>query len=208
MRLIVIIIGLISLDYSNGSSIDRELPCHFLDSINITDGALQSDNSIIFRDTKFVENQYARINYILDNGTNPIPVEPYLRGCLCNIRSCIRLCCPYGTIYERLPNGGKTCRKHELATKFESEIHTEDQNVKTLLEKHHFGYVEDRPCPRFYVGENYTMTHVMKPFELLKLQKKNKRNLNTICPLLNSFSFFRREMYYSKIKRCHIGTIA
>lgn len=158
--IVVVIIGLISLDCSNGSSIGRELPCHFLDSINITGGALQSDNSIIFRDTKFTENQYSRIDYILDNETNQIPVEPYLRGCLCNIKPCIRLCCPYGQIYERLSNGEKKCRKHDVATEFESEIHGENSYVKTLLENHHFGYVDDRPCNRFYIAENYTMTHV------------------------------------------------
>lgn len=163
MWLIVVIIGSILLDCSDGSiRIDGELPCHYLDSINITDGALQYDNSIIFRDTKFTENQYARIDYMLDNGTNHISVEPYLRGCLCNIKPCIRLCCPYGTIYERLPNGGKVCRKHEMATKFESEIHDEDAYVKALLENQHFGYVDDRPCNRFYIAENYTMTHVNK----------------------------------------------
>lgn len=162
MWLIVVLIGLLSVVCCNGSSSDHELPCNFLDSINITDGALQSDNSIIFRDTKFIENQYARIDYLVDNGSR-ISVEPHLRGCLCNIRSCIRLCCPYGTIYERLPTGEKMCRKHELATEFTKEIHTEDSNVKTLLEKNHFGYVDDRSCSQLYIGENYTMTHVMKP---------------------------------------------
>lgn len=89
MWLIIVIIGLVPINFGDASSVDRELPCHFLDSINITDGALQSDHSIIFGDIKFTENQYSRIDYILDNGTNPITVEPYLRGCLCNIKPCI-----------------------------------------------------------------------------------------------------------------------
>lgn len=160
MRLLIAIIGLIAIDCGIALSVDRELPCEYLDSVNITGGALQSDNSIIFGDTKFNENHYSRINYILDNGTQPIPVAPYLRGCLCKIKPCIRLCCPYGTVHERLPNGEKGCRKHDAAREFETEIYAENAYVKTLLENHYFGYVDDRPCNKFYLAENYTMTNV------------------------------------------------
>lgn len=86
----------------------------------------------------------------------------------------IRLCCPYGTIHERLANGEKGCRKHEVATEFENEINVENSNVKALLENHHFGYVDDRPCNKFYLAENYTMTHVIFSTDL---ERENQVNL-------------------------------
>lgn len=193
MLLIIVLIGLMSMDRGDGLSIDHELPCNFLDSINITGGAVQPDNSIIFGDTRFTENQYSRIDYVIDNGTNQVPVEPYLRGCLCNIKPCIRLCCPYGTIHVRLSNGEKGCRQHEAATEFEREIHAENSYVKTLLENHYFGYVDDRPCNKFYLAENYTMTHVM--IQPIEFYSRARLCVNFL------FLFHRWEMFYLKIKR-------
>lgn len=173
MWLFIVIIGLISFNCGHGSRMDRDLPCHFLDSINITDGALQTDNSIIFDGTKFIENQYSRIDYILDNGTHHKSVEPHLRGCLCSIKPCIRLCCPYGTIQTK----EKRCSRHEAATEFESEIYAENSNARTLLENHHFGYVDGRPCNSFYVVNQYTMNHVMK-FPKLSFWKMKSSEFN------------------------------
>lgn len=160
MWLIAVIIGLIWIDCCNGSSIDRELPCDFLDSVNITDGAMQSDRSIIFDNTKFTANQYSLIDYIIANGTHRLPAEPHLRGCLCNRKPCIRLCCPYGTVHQRVPNVGIICRKLDTPIEFESEINAENSKVKTLLENHHFEYITHRPCESFYMVDNYTMTEV------------------------------------------------
>lgn len=162
MWLIAVVIGLLSIVCCNGSSRVGELPCHFLDSINITAGVLQPDNSIIFGGTTFNENHYSRIDYVLDNGTQPIPAEPHLRGCLCDIKPCIRLCCEYGSIHQRIPGSGVRCQKQDTPVKFESDIHVESPHVTTLLENHYFGYVHDRPCNKFYIAENYTMTSVME----------------------------------------------
>lgn len=168
MWLIAVIIGLLSIVSCNETSRGRELPCHFLDSINITDGAMQSDKSIIFGGTTFNEDQYSLVDYKLDNGTQPIPIEPHLRGCLCNIKPCIRLCCPYGSIHQRLPSGGIGCQKQDTPVNFEKDIHVENSNVKRLLENHHFGYVIDRPCNKFYIAEDYTMTSVMKQIDWIQ----------------------------------------
>lgn len=206
MWLFMVTIGLMSIDYGVGLNTYRELPCKFLDSINITDGVMQSDKSIIFDETKYTMNQYSRINYILDNETQHIPVEPYLRGCLCNIKPCIRLCCPYGSIHVNA-NGEKGCRKHDVAHQFESEIHAENSNVKALLENHAFGYVDDRPCSKFYLAENYTMTNVISSKAYSLEQKPNSNRIDNIYTKMH-IHHFRRDMYYLKINRYHIVIIA
>lgn len=146
---LIIIIELINIR-SGGAS--RELPCHFLDSINITNGTQQQDKSIKFNGITFAEDQYA---YVLDNQSN----QTYPRGCLCNIKPCLRLCCPYGSIYER--NGTSPCRSHEAATQFENEIQAEDQNAKNRLVNHHFGYIIGRPCLDMYGIDEYKITDVI-----------------------------------------------
>lgn len=150
---LIIIIELMSMQ-GGGASGSRELPCHFLDSINITDGTPQQDKSIIFDGITFTEDQYA---YVLKNESN----RTYPRGCLCNLKPCLRLCCPYGSIFERTTDGMSSCRSHEAATQFENEIQAEDRNAKNRLVNHHFGYVNDRPCEDLYGIAEYQITDVI-----------------------------------------------
>lgn len=81
---LILLIGLISVNQSVAFLLSRDLPCRFLDSVNITDGIKQDDGSIIFRGTRIPRNQYAKINYIFENGTKHVQVDPHTRGCLCN----------------------------------------------------------------------------------------------------------------------------
>lgn len=150
------IIGIIFVSQSDAFNIlSRDIPCEFLDSVNITDGIRQSNGSILFNGIQFPSDQYATINYIYENGTKRITVDPYTRGCLCNIKPCIRLCCPYGTFVN-----GKKCDSHESAREFESDVIDENNNVNKVILDHHFGYVADRPCSYFFRAKSYNITHV------------------------------------------------
>lgn len=88
----IILIGLVRACSSSAFSLNSELPCDFSDSINITDGILYSNNSIIFDDLEFPLGQYVKLDHTLVNGIAPVTVTPYTRGCICNRMPCIRLC--------------------------------------------------------------------------------------------------------------------
>lgn len=154
------IIGLLSLNCSDAFLLSRELPCQFLDSINITAGVKQNDESIFYENVTFSKNQYAKINYIIENGSSRIIVEPYLRGCLCNNRPCIRLCCPYGTFSDPTVKQGRKCRSHEAAKEYESTIIDEYNQEHNVILDHYFSYVDDRPCSKFYLANDYKIKNV------------------------------------------------
>lgn len=137
-----------------------DLPCEFLESINITAGVRHTNKSIVYQGVEYPKNQYAEVNYILENGSEKIPTTPYFRGCLCNIKKCIRLCCPYGQIVDITIKVGKKCRVHESAKNFETEIQHENNQVSTVALDDHFSYVDDRPCKSFYEAEEYRILHV------------------------------------------------
>lgn len=62
-----------------------ELPCNYTDSINISKGRLDTNDSIIFRGMNFLPSRYAPK---VHNGT----ILPTTRGCLCDQANCIRYC--------------------------------------------------------------------------------------------------------------------
>ncbi|XP_058833696.1 G-protein coupled receptor Mth2-like isoform X2 [Topomyia yanbarensis] len=71
-----------------------KLPCDFLDSVNITDGALERDGSIMHDSVRYDVLHYAKVNYSYDASGAQIYVPDHIRGCVCQVKSCVWVCCP------------------------------------------------------------------------------------------------------------------
>lgn len=135
------------------------LPCHFLDSINITAGISHDNGSITFNDTLFDKDQYAEINYILENGEKKITVDPYIRGCVCILKPCIRLCCPLGQFFNRSID--TKCQNDVAARYFKADILDENNTTVQVILDEHFAHVDDKICTaRRYRAEPYIISHV------------------------------------------------
>lgn len=143
------------------SLVEFNLPCNFIDSINITDGILQSNKSILFNGILFPKDQYAKVNYNKRNGNSAITiVEPYIRGCPCNIKECIRLCCPFGSFVDSMTfNGEFTCNKNEAAKNIKSEILLDNNQTIILDLPQHFSFI-DRACKRHFYADDFQITQV------------------------------------------------
>lgn len=158
MGVIIILIGLLSVNFCIASD---ELPCNFLDSINITGGnRFLLDESIEFNSIVYKRTQYARINYILENGIDKVIVDPYIRGCICNIRACIRLCCPLGTLHTRTLDGMTVCRDHEKGRNLHAEIVHENNETEIVPLHNYFSYVEGHPCKFLYFDDKFKISRV------------------------------------------------
>lgn len=150
-----IAITLIGLCDANGS---KELPCRYLDSVNITDGIRYSNGSIVSNGVTFHEHQYAEVNFIVENADEKVTVDPHIRGCLCSIKSCARLCCPYGS-YMMFSKGKPKCAPHEAAKQLEKEVLHEDNSTKLLKLDQHFAFINHMPCEHFFY-DDFNLTHV------------------------------------------------
>lgn len=119
-------------------------PCNFLDSVNITDGVNQSNESIIFDGTKYPKEQYTSWDYIIENGVRR-PVQTHIRGCICNLMPCIRLCCPFGSFHE-IDNDNHECNVNEKAKDFLGEIIDPSNGANYAKLNQRFGIVDLLPC--------------------------------------------------------------
>ncbi|XP_031623063.1 G-protein coupled receptor Mth2-like [Contarinia nasturtii] len=135
----------------------HELPCKFVDSIDISSGILHANQSITFNKMEFPENQYAKVNYILENG-RPVIVEPYFRGCPCNIKPCVRLCCPYGSFVQSIRTDGSfACYNHNAAENLYSEVIYEHNQTKVVSFDQQFGFV-NRICQFYFYVDDFKIT--------------------------------------------------
>lgn len=156
----LILTAFLCTSLSVASLIGHKLPCHFVDSLNISAGVSQFNNSIEFNGMVFPENQYAEVNYVLKDG-KPVIVQPtYVRGCPCNIKPCIRLCCPFGTFVKTItPEGSVDCSDHDTTWSVHSDIILADNQSTALDLDQHFGFV-DRICKLHFYADEFKITHV------------------------------------------------
>lgn len=138
---LIIISGLMSVNCNN-------LPCYFFDSINITDGTNQSSGSILFDGIVFPQHQHTIIDYFVDDGERK-PTSPYRRGCLCNIKSCFRLCCSNKLIKESTKELEENC--NEELTQMEGEVFDEMNIFVNLVLGEQTMYLKNRTCKPFYI---------------------------------------------------------
>lgn len=157
--LIVTIIGIIfSCDAFTLKK--QKLNCDFLDSVNITDGQLNPDKTITFNGVIFSPEQYAKIDYIVINGRTREFAKEHIRGCICNIKPCIRLCCPHGQVVDLSITDGRKCRPHDAVKRFKSIIENVDSARESIQMDEYFGFVDDRPCHELYESEEFLIKHV------------------------------------------------
>lgn len=146
--------------FNEASFVGRNLPCNFIDSIDISSGSLQLNKSILFNGMEFSEDNYAEVNYILRNGTTPIIVKPYVRGCPCNKKSCIRLCCPFGSLVVNVTfNGEFTCSENESVTNITGEILLENNQTEILDLPQNFNFIE-RACKSHFYAVEFQISYV------------------------------------------------
>lgn len=140
------------------------LPCNYFDSIDISRGVLQPNNSIFFGGIEYQMQNYGEINYISNDEMQSVIVQPYFRGCPCQIRPCIRLCCPIGAFVDQITKDEHQqqnikCRNHSAARNLMAEILHESHESKTINLDQHFTYV-NRICKSYFYAEEFNITEV------------------------------------------------
>lgn len=137
------------------------LPCEFHSSINITDGRRNYDGSITYDNITYTPNQFGVVDYIV-NKTVLVSVSAHIRGCICKIKKCIRLCCPYGQKYDGL-NGELVCLPYENNHNAIDSIQNENGENQTITMKNYFGIVDGMPhCKHVFQEEVFSIKYVSK----------------------------------------------
>lgn len=132
----------------------NKLPCAFLESVNITDGIIQPDKSVIFENVTYTK--YSYITYTLENNTIRHKTAKYVRGCkpATEIKPFLRLHCPFGM-------NDKDCPSYQNVRNFQQKVRFHDGNETIVTLDQHFGFLFDRPCGEMASEEIAEITYVM-----------------------------------------------
>lgn len=120
--------------------ISLQIDCNYFNTINITNGRQNSDESITYNNIKYLKGTYQKYNYIYVNQTIRLNVDEHIRGCVCDYKFCINVCCDYGeSINIRELNGNLSELKFQC--QFSDDLNQNE--LKIAVEENHIHDIYD-----------------------------------------------------------------
>lgn len=124
-------------------------PCDFIDTINITSGHKDKHGNFIYNGDTFHKGLYAEYNYVVENFTEKLIVEPHIRGCLCSVKPCIRLCCVSDKNDPKQSSDFNPCIDEEtISVPFE-----DNDDLEIRINDGEYGVMIGKPCVKMYKAE-------------------------------------------------------
>ncbi|KAH8327304.1 hypothetical protein KR074_009750 [Drosophila pseudoananassae] len=68
--------------------------CHFYDTVKLTSSQRSQNGSYFYQGVEIPPDQTGEYSYIMLPDGKREPVQSHWRGCVCKLKTCIRLCCP------------------------------------------------------------------------------------------------------------------
>lgn len=120
--------------------------CPIRETINITEGgAIDNYGRFHHGGLIYESGQFAEFDYVFFNSTHEIPADPHIRGCVCALRPCIRLC---KKCSEFDPKANGTCVKTDVLTVPSDADGLVMEHVKLDGEK--YQVLVGRPCREMF----------------------------------------------------------
>ncbi|CAG9805773.1 unnamed protein product [Chironomus riparius] len=132
--------------------VKASISCDFIDTVNITGGYKDLNQNFIYKSEVYPHGTYQEFSYVEDFFKTRVSVDPHIRGCICNFKPCIRLCCQ---------GDDKNIPHCSESTKF--TVLNEDSEEKTInLEDNKYGVLVGRSCKDMFEVENQTPWKLQK----------------------------------------------
>lgn len=113
--------------------------CHLRDTINVSSGTIDDNGRLVHNGLIYDKEQFAKFSDIYKDFTNIEKVEPHLRGCVCELKKCLRVC--------------RFCNENEpteqcVSTKKLLMPNDEEISLENTSE---FAVIEGKPCKVMYI---------------------------------------------------------
>lgn len=96
--IILVVIIIVAVQCLKTFILDPSNECPFSNTVNITDGHQYTNDSYEFDNVIYDKRFYKSYNFIINENRKKETVETHIRGCLCAIKQCIRMCEDYENI--------------------------------------------------------------------------------------------------------------
>jgi Methuselah N-terminus len=95
-----LLIVALAIASSNAEVLRPVKSCEYHDTVPLNGSKLLADNKTLKHNTyNYNEDQWGVYDYVL-NGSGKVATDIHRRGCICQVTDCIRLCCPWGEVFD------------------------------------------------------------------------------------------------------------
>jgi hypothetical protein len=126
---------------------EYNITCDIRDTINITDGVRIDNDRIEYNGLIYEKEMYDEFDFIYKNYSYKINVEPHLRGCVCELKKCIRVC----RFCDDDEDTKGTCVKTSILTVPTEDNEIEEISLDNLNSK--YAVVEGKRCEKMIMLE-------------------------------------------------------
>lgn len=136
--------------------------CDFFDTIDITAGVRHENGSITYDNVEYRRDKYQNYTYIMVNGEK-VPAQQHLRGCLCQIKICVRVNCANSTeSFVNYTHAGAKCTLY-ADDNFIAPVKSENGEINNVLLKNQTNFAiiyEQSACTDGVIKEGFAINAV------------------------------------------------
>lgn len=125
---------------------DPRMPCSFFDTVNITGHHRHANGSYQYEDILIPKEYVGTYNYEFRTLVDKVKVQPHVRGCICLLKTCIKMCCGR----DSMKYLNQSCEDIYLGNKTLEVKYLDGSGVKDVLIGDIFAVQEGRPCIAMY----------------------------------------------------------
>ncbi|XP_017066430.1 probable G-protein coupled receptor Mth-like 10 isoform X2 [Drosophila eugracilis] len=131
---------------------DPNVPCNFYDTVNLTGHTVFKNGSYDYYGTIVPANLVGRYDYIHKSLTERVEVPEHVRGCVCKLKACLNICCPWRHIFDTELDGCVIDQKDNHTWPDPPMLNVTFRNESTLLVHmfQQFAIQSFRPCPKMF----------------------------------------------------------
>lgn len=163
-HLLITLFIVIATFYTNYRVVISPIPCAFYDSTMIDYGRHLNNGSIKYDGVMYNPDQYGTIYHSLTNNDfEKVSVKNEIRGCVCSVKKCIRLCCPYGQFFyaRGKVKACKTIIANRPNMMISEPIINEMGDKETIFIREYFNIVDGEPfCEKYFEAKEFSIKYV------------------------------------------------
>ncbi|KAH8369638.1 hypothetical protein KR093_000403 [Drosophila rubida] len=122
--------------------------CSFFDTVNLTGYPSYPNGSYSYEGVLIPSHYVGTFDYVYKDLVDRVDVAPHVRGCVCKLKPCINICCPWGSVYN-----GSECFKDTSNREWPAKtmnVTLRNQTVQTVDIYKQFVVQSFRPCTEMF----------------------------------------------------------
>ncbi|XP_033240589.1 G-protein coupled receptor Mth2 isoform X1 [Drosophila pseudoobscura] len=176
------------------------VPCTFFDTVNLTGYTPFPNGSYSYEGVLIPSHLVGQYNYIYKDLVERVDVDWHPRGCICRLKACLNICCPWGQVYN---SEKEECNNDTTDTRIWPQpvmnVTFDNSSTQSVNIFKQFAVQSFRPCPKMFSLQpeinDFDDYLLFQNGSMLRLDDHNYINKSEFCLVVSYVN--ETDLYYS-----------